>query len=234
VSDPAAVGGPLSAKLHGHVNPEGSDTHYFFQYGLTSAYGSQAPATAQDAGAGSSQVQVQADVSGLSPATVYHYRLVAMSSAGTSYGKDVSFRTDAACRDRMGPISRFDPRRTKVTHAGILAVGHSRDRGGCVKDVVDPRDRGGISRVTISIERQTSLQGLGLCRPLEPSLRFGAQRDCRKFTFFFTVHGSRWHLHLHVHLPSGLYRLFAMAYDLRGNRDPIDPKKRNGIFIKLR
>jgi hypothetical protein len=73
------------------VNPNGSDTSYYFQYGLTKAYGGQTAIA--DAGAGTHRVSVTLALSGLQPLTVYHYRLVAVSAAGVAFGADRSFLT---------------------------------------------------------------------------------------------------------------------------------------------
>ena len=45
------------------------------------------------AGSGSANVAVARAVTGLAPATTYHYRLVARSSGGTTYGADGLFTT---------------------------------------------------------------------------------------------------------------------------------------------
>jgi hypothetical protein len=80
-----------SAVLTGSVNPNGSNTSYYFQYGLTKAYGSQTAIA--DAGAGAKAVSVRLPISGLQPLTVYHYRLVAVNSAGASIGDDEKLLT---------------------------------------------------------------------------------------------------------------------------------------------
>ena len=80
-----------SAVLTGSVNPNGSNTSYYFQYGLTKAYGSQTAIA--DAGAGSKAVPVRLAISGLQPLTVYHYRLVAVNSAGATIGDDEKLLT---------------------------------------------------------------------------------------------------------------------------------------------
>ncbi len=77
--------------LHGSVNPDESETNYYFQYGETAAYGSSTSEGA--AGSGTSSVPEQASLSHLEPNEVYHYRLVASSPAGTSYGTDRTFTT---------------------------------------------------------------------------------------------------------------------------------------------
>ena len=80
-----------SATLEGSVTPNGGDTSYYFQYGLTTAYGGQS--TIADAGAGTSKVGVSLAVAGLQPLSVYHYRLVAVNSAGAAIGKDRTLLT---------------------------------------------------------------------------------------------------------------------------------------------
>jgi hypothetical protein len=80
-----------SATVNGTVNPNGSDTTYYFQYGTTTSYGSNsAPASA---GSGTSDESVSANLTGLASSTTYHYRLVAVSSAGTTNGADLTFTT---------------------------------------------------------------------------------------------------------------------------------------------
>ncbi|MCW3027185.1 MAG: hypothetical protein JWN81_396 [Solirubrobacterales bacterium] len=80
-----------SAVLAGTVNPNGRDTSYYFQYGVTKAYGGQTAIA--DAGSGIHSVKVSLPVSGLQPLTVYHYRLVAVNSAGASIGGDSTLLT---------------------------------------------------------------------------------------------------------------------------------------------
>jgi hypothetical protein len=80
-----------SAVLTGSVNPNGSDASYYFQYGVTKAYGGQTAIA--DAGAGVHTVSVKLAVTGLQPLTVYHYRLVAVNGAGPSIAGDASFLT---------------------------------------------------------------------------------------------------------------------------------------------
>lgn len=80
-----------SAVLTGSVNPNGSNTSYYFQYGLTKAYGSQTAIA--DAGSGTKAVAVRLPIAGLQPITVYHYRLVAVNGFGASIGDDEKLLT---------------------------------------------------------------------------------------------------------------------------------------------
>jgi subtilisin family serine protease len=79
------------------VDPAGIGSRYYFEYGLTSGYGSKT--TEVDAGSGGlgfnggSWVAAKAGLSGLQPGLTYHYRVVALNAAGTSYGTDTTFRT---------------------------------------------------------------------------------------------------------------------------------------------
>jgi hypothetical protein len=82
------------ASLNGSVNPNGNDTHYYFQYGPTTSYGSTAPALpGTDIGSGTSSVAASTIVTGLPGGTLYHYRLVATNGSGTTYGADRTFET---------------------------------------------------------------------------------------------------------------------------------------------
>jgi hypothetical protein len=80
-----------SATLAGSVDPRGRDASYYFQYGPTKAYGGQTAIA--DAGAGRRRLAVSLPVAGLQPLTVYHYRLVAVSSAGAAIGRDRTLLT---------------------------------------------------------------------------------------------------------------------------------------------
>jgi|GEM_PF-565014 hypothetical protein len=80
-----------SAVLTGSLNPNGSDTSYYFQYGVTRAYGGQTAIA--DAGAGTHPVKVMLPVAGLQPLTVYHYRLVGVNGAGATIGADATLLT---------------------------------------------------------------------------------------------------------------------------------------------
>ena len=92
--------GATEAKLHATINPNGSQTTYRFEYGTTTSYGSKAPASPKSIGSGTSPVEVTETLSGLSPTTTYHFRLVASSEKGTVVGHDQTFTTT-----KPGPIA---------------------------------------------------------------------------------------------------------------------------------
>lgn len=77
-----------SADLHARVNPRGTDTTYHFEYGTTLNYGQQTPDT--DIGDSQFPVDVLDHLDGLEP-SVYHFRIVATNSLGTTTSADQSF-----------------------------------------------------------------------------------------------------------------------------------------------
>jgi hypothetical protein len=79
-----------TARLTGAVDPNGEATTYQFQYGTTSAYGAVTP---EQSVGGDGRKTVTADISGLAPATQYHYRLIARNSKGLVKGADRSLKT---------------------------------------------------------------------------------------------------------------------------------------------
>lgn len=81
----------VSATLTGTVNPNGFTTTVAFQWGTTTSYGSTT--ASQAAGAGTVDVPVTANLTGLTPGNAYHFRLVAQNANGTAYGLDQSFTT---------------------------------------------------------------------------------------------------------------------------------------------
>ncbi len=80
-----------SAVLHGAINPNGSTTTYYFEWGLTTAYG--VTSVEHSAGHGTKPVSVSTTAKDLIPGTVYHYRLVAGNGAGSATGADRTFKT---------------------------------------------------------------------------------------------------------------------------------------------
>jgi hypothetical protein len=80
-----------TATLTGSVDPNGAATTYFFQFGTTSLYGAQTGTAS--AGAGAKRVAVTGPLTGLAPATTYHYRLVARNRNGLVKGADRRFKT---------------------------------------------------------------------------------------------------------------------------------------------
>jgi hypothetical protein len=91
-----------SAVLGATVNPNGSNTTLYFDYGPTTSYGSIA--TYGNAGSGTSSVSVSEAVAGLGCGTTYQYRARAQNGGGTTNGANQSFTT-AACSATPPTIS---------------------------------------------------------------------------------------------------------------------------------
>jgi hypothetical protein len=82
-----------SVTLSARVNPNGENvTECEFEYGTSTSYGSKVPCKSLP-GSGESQVEVSAKLTGLTPNTEYHFRVVTKSSSGTIDGVDVTFKT---------------------------------------------------------------------------------------------------------------------------------------------
>lgn len=109
---------PTSAVVTGSVNPNGSTTSWYFEFGQSTSttYTSRTPANS--AGSGNSDVGVSASLSGLSPATSYRYRLIATSSAGRTDGSAGIFNTSAAPVVVTGPASHVGA--SSATLNGII------------------------------------------------------------------------------------------------------------------
>jgi hypothetical protein len=90
----AAGVAPSAVTLSGTVNPLGSATTYYFEYGTCTTYGSSTnPATA---GSGSVPVSVIQTIGTVAAGTTYDWRLVATNAGGTSYSADRTFTTAGA------------------------------------------------------------------------------------------------------------------------------------------
>jgi len=83
-----------SATINGGIYRNGLDTTWSIQYGTSTQYGAQTSPI--DIGAGSAPLAVTGYLSQLTPATTYHFRLVAQNSQGTTYGSDYTFTTPAS------------------------------------------------------------------------------------------------------------------------------------------
>ena len=83
-----------TAQLNGTVNPNGVNATVTIEWGLTTAYGNTVSATPGTV-TGSTANPVMTSISGLTPYTTYHYRVVAANFNETTYGNDMTFITSA-------------------------------------------------------------------------------------------------------------------------------------------
>ncbi len=82
------------ATLNGTINANGLATTYHFEWGTTTGYGNNTTTTS--AGSGTGNVAVNAPISGLTPGTTYHFRLVGVNVEGTTNGNDMTVTPGAA------------------------------------------------------------------------------------------------------------------------------------------
>jgi hypothetical protein len=113
---PAEDVGFSTATLTGTVDPNGEVRGYHFEYGTTTAYGTSTPTAAS--GNGADPQTVTADLTGLAPATTYHFRLVA--DGAPVPGLDRSFRTAAS--PAPPGISQLRASERKATSARVSAL----------------------------------------------------------------------------------------------------------------
>jgi hypothetical protein len=82
-----------SARVQGRLSPLGLTTRFYFEYGPDTNYGRKTALTY--GGLQNTPRLVFAALTGLEPATTYHYRLVAVNEQGTSLGRDAILATKA-------------------------------------------------------------------------------------------------------------------------------------------
>ncbi len=121
-----------SAQLAGSVNPNNSPTTYRFEYGTSTAYGSQSPAELEPfLGEGGTPISVTANLTGLQPDTTYHWHIVATNAVGTTEGPDRQFTT-------------YEP------PEGLNAAGLPHDRGVELVSPADKRPVGNVEQLAVN------------------------------------------------------------------------------------
>ncbi len=98
-TEPATNLTPTSALLHGSFVGNGEDTHYYFEWGTDPSYGHTVPLPpGTDAGAptGPGSTPAPAELTGLTPASVYNYRIVTVNVVGTTFGGNETLTTPPA------------------------------------------------------------------------------------------------------------------------------------------
>ena len=97
VGPPAVQTGPAqsvtttAATLTGTLDPRGSATTWFFDYGTSTAYTARTPV--QNGGTSPGARPISIVLSNITPNTTYHFRLVATNDAGRTLGSDATFTT---------------------------------------------------------------------------------------------------------------------------------------------
>lgn len=93
-----------TAQLNGTIVANNILTTVSFDWGPTTAYGNNTPATPVNV-SGMTSTPVSANLSSLIWGTTYHYRCVGVNSVGTAYGTDMTFTTGCPVIPAPGAIS---------------------------------------------------------------------------------------------------------------------------------
>jgi alpha-tubulin suppressor-like RCC1 family protein len=187
---PASAVADGDGTLNGEVDPEGQEATYHFEYGTTTAYGSDVPIPDANAGSGKTTLAESAEVTGLQSETTYHFRLVASNVNGTSYGADEVFVTAPPTVTGVSPDEGPPDGATTVTINGTNFAGVTGVRFGAraavsfsrqsetTMSAVAPQGAGTVD-VTVTTPSGTSQAGEGdrySFQKVGPVLAFGADR----------------------------------------------------------
>jgi hypothetical protein len=104
--------------LHGRVNANGVATGYFFQYGPTPNLGIDS--SSHSIGNGNAGVNVALPLGGLTPGTIYYYRIAATSTAGTALGAIRHFTTGGHPPPSVVTGVALNVRKTVATPTGLI------------------------------------------------------------------------------------------------------------------
>jgi|ERR1035437_129925 hypothetical protein len=85
-----------SATLNGSVNPNGSQTDAWFEYGTSPTLTGYTACPNQTIGSDKNSLNISQPVTNLSPKMTYYYRIVASSDLGITNGTIMDFNTSAA------------------------------------------------------------------------------------------------------------------------------------------
>ncbi len=98
-----------AASLNGSIDPGGLRSRYYFEFGSTTSYGEKLPVAEASVVAGHEAQAVSVPVTGLTPSTTYHYRLVASNVNGTTIGKDETLKTEGIAFHRLSAMAVTEP-----------------------------------------------------------------------------------------------------------------------------
>ena len=196
-----------------------------FEYGTTTAYGTQT--TAQGLPAGAAGKAYSAALTGLAPGTTYHYRTVATAPDGSATGSDGTFTTASPppppAKPVLGPVSIAPSKVLPFTGAGASIA--AKVKRGATVSYTDSQ----AATTTFTVQRAKSGYRSGKrCVAKKPTS--GKPRRCTRYVtagafthadkaganrFAFTgrVGGKR--------LAVGRYRLRAQARNAAGGRSAI-------------
>jgi phosphodiesterase/alkaline phosphatase D-like protein len=113
-----------TATLNASLDSRGHTTTWYFDYGTTTSYGTRSASQTQGSSPGAHTVSVA--IGALNPGTVYHFRLVASNSSGTTAGPDTVF-TSAGPAVTVAATTRTISFRGVVILRGHIASGKANE-----------------------------------------------------------------------------------------------------------
>ena len=125
-----------NATVNAQIDTGGLQTTYRVQYGTTSSYGLESTASSLSEGAGTRTVSVF--LSGLQPASEYHFRIVAENAKGGAESADGAFTTfpesngglpDGRVYEMVSPVENYNANLfvPEAYHSGSPGQGHQND-----------------------------------------------------------------------------------------------------------
>lgn len=118
VTEAAGGIGDSSATLAGiATNPDLTGGSVSFQYGTSTAYGSQS--AAQAIGATTRGAHFSASIGGLTPGTTYHFRILVANAVGAATGPDLTFTTSKPAETKQ-QLPRGPHPQLSIMHLGGL------------------------------------------------------------------------------------------------------------------
>jgi hypothetical protein len=177
-----AIQGGTEALLGGRVNPKNSATKYWVEYGTDSGYGNSFPASEDaDAGSGHEAQILTQKVTGLTPATEYHFRLVAENAGGEeTQGQDMNFETAPA-----GPATESCDNNT------LRSENNSTELPDCrAYEQVSPADKNGYDAGTLRILPSYVAAEGGSALSFESYGAFGDSVGASTFNSYLSRRGS--------------------------------------------
>jgi hypothetical protein len=101
----------VGAQLNCTVNPTNDNAAFYFQYGLSTSYGSTSIST----NIGTASASYGLAVSNLIASTTYHYRVSAYNEYGTNFGGDLTFTTASGSSAPAVPVITYFNRANNLT-----------------------------------------------------------------------------------------------------------------------
>lgn len=203
--------GTSAATLNGTAATKLRATTYYFRFGKTDSYGSRT--ATGEAGGATAPSAVASALTGLEPATTYHYRLVVTNEDGRAVGNDATFTT-AALPPGDSPPPPPPPPPADTTAPVFVAVSATGKR---VKYALSE-----AARVALTIRRASAGRKVGK-RCKKPTKANRARRKCTRFVkvkgFSQTaVAGANQATIPGKKLRPGKYRVVLVATDAAGNK----------------